>query len=112
MASGSQNGVSNNPKGRPRGSNSKQIAALRSMVMSLLEDGEERFKEALDNMNDTEYTRIYIQLMSFTVPKPIAQSPSEMLRAEREMFEKMLIDAPSRAVELISNRLYELQNAG
>ena len=68
MPSGSQNGISNNPNGRPIGSENKRIKEWNILKQSILDLHTKRVNEILSRANDKEFMNYYISLIKYFQP--------------------------------------------
>ena len=63
-------GVVNNPKGRAKGSQNKNIAPIRSKIAQLLSEYSlEQMKSDLDSISPSERIKIVSGLIGFVIPK-------------------------------------------
>ena len=70
MASGSQNGISNNPNGRPVGSKDKLPSMVKSDVIAFLNNNIEEYFIALKKLEGRDYVRCMTELIKLVVPLP------------------------------------------
>lgn len=57
-----------NLKGRPAGATNKLNTKVKEVISNILEDNVQEFYLRMDNLNDAEYCKIYLQLLKFVVP--------------------------------------------
>lgn len=62
-------GESGNEKGRPLGSENKISSKLREFLSDCLTENQDKFKKSLKNLEDKEFTKMYLEMMQFVTPK-------------------------------------------
>ena len=69
MAAGSQNGVSNNPNGRFKGSKNKRTQEWEKLGEFITEKGAAKAMRILNNMDDETYLDQFGKLLNYFKPK-------------------------------------------
>lgn len=55
--------------GREKGTPNKITADMKAWIAEILNDGRGRFMDSLNNLEDSEYIRVYTNLLNYVVPK-------------------------------------------
>lgn len=55
--------------GRKRGTPNRVTTDLKTWVASILDDGRDRFLDSLDQLDSTEYVRVFTNLLNYVLPK-------------------------------------------
>ena len=55
--------------GRKRGTPNRVTTDLKTWVASILDDGRDRFLDSLDQLDSTEYVRVFTSLLNYVLPK-------------------------------------------
>lgn len=95
--------------GREKGTPNKVTTDLRTWVSSILESGQEKFIDSLEQLEPQEYIRTFTGLLNYALPKQAPTTPDDILRKEKEMMQELLLSLPEEAIDLITKKLYELQ---
>ena len=82
MASGSQNGKSNNPKGKPKGSKTHKTLEWEALGDSIITIHAAKFNNILKNMDDEEFVDAYTKILGYFKPKLAAQSIDHTTKGE------------------------------
>jgi len=69
MAKGSQNGISNNPKGKPKGTKAKRTIQWEQLGEFITQSGAERAVKVLKSLQDDEFLDQYNKLLNYFKPK-------------------------------------------
>jgi hypothetical protein len=69
MAKGSQNGVSNNPHGKPKGTKAKRTKQWEQLGEFITQAGAERAVKVLNNLPDEDFLDQYGKLLGYFKPK-------------------------------------------
>lgn len=62
-------GVSGNPKGKPKGIISKKQERWNELVSYLMDEGIDRYINAIRNLEDDEYVNRFTQILNYVKPK-------------------------------------------
>lgn len=95
--------------GRTAGTPNKVTSDLRTWVASILENGREKFIESLEQLEPSEYIRVFTGLLNYALPKQAPTTPDDILRKEKDMMQELLLGLPEEAIDRIAERLQELQ---
>ncbi len=66
---GLHKGKTNNPKGRPKGSQNKVTKETKELIKDLLDNNWVSFEKKLMNLDDKQFISTYIKLIEYVVPK-------------------------------------------
>ena len=102
-------GITNNPKGRPKGIPNKTTTDLRQWVKSLLDDNRGVFEADLKNIDSAQRLNVLEKLMQYCIPKQTQVDAKAQVAAEYEQLERLLQCAPDDAVQRIADKVMELQ---
>lgn len=69
MARGPGKGNTNNPKGRPQGAKGEKTLQWEKLGSVIVSDSAERFMTVLDNMDDEDFIKAYLQILEYFKPK-------------------------------------------
>lgn len=69
MAKGSQGGISNNPKGKPKGTKSTKTKQWEALAEDIVTIHAKRFNIALSNLEDEDFVKIYKDILNYFKPK-------------------------------------------
>ena len=69
MPSGSQNGRSNNPKGKPKGTVSAKTLQWKALGAAITDRHAKRFNSLLDTLEDEEFIKAYTNIINYFQPK-------------------------------------------
>jgi hypothetical protein len=58
--------------GRPKGATSKANRHLRKIAVDLFYEMYEQIPERIENLNDSEFVRVFLELAKLVIPKPKA----------------------------------------
>lgn len=94
--------------GRAKGTPNKATTDLKKWVASILDDGRDRFVESLEQLEPSEYIRVFTGLLNYALPKQAPTSPDEELRKEKEMMQELILSMPEEVIDRIAHRLHEL----
>lgn len=55
--------------GREKGTPNKITADMKAWIAEILNDGRGRFMDSLNNLESSEYVRVYMGLLNYVIPK-------------------------------------------
>ena len=64
-----EQGISGNPKGRPKGGANKSTAALRQMIGNFLENNFEEVVRVFEQLAPKDRIKVYCELLQYGVPR-------------------------------------------
>ena len=96
--------------GRAKGTPNKVTSDLKEWVSSILDKGRDRFMESLDQLEPSEYIRVFTGLLNYALPKQAPTTPDYILEKEKKMMQELLLSMPETMVERVATRLIELKN--
>lgn len=95
--------------GRVAGTPNRVTNDLRTWIVSILDNGRNKFVESLDKLEPSEYIRVFTGLLNYALPKQAPTTPDDVLRKEKEMMQELLLGLPEEAIDRVAKRLQELQ---
>jgi uncharacterized protein YeeX (DUF496 family) len=102
-------GFTNNPAGRPVGTQNKVTSELKAWITELIDTNREQFEIDLKTIEPEKRLLLLEKLMSFVVPKMQSVSVEAQINAEYQALEKLLEKAPTEAIEQITARITKLR---
>ena len=101
-------GQTGNPNGRPKGTPNKATQDLRAWIDGLLNDNRDMIISDLRQIEPYQRLQIVEKLMQYTIPKQQSISIEAQIQAEFAAIERLLSNAPDKAIEAITERLMKL----
>lgn len=95
--------------GRVAGTPNRVTSDLKAWVTSILDDGREKFVENLEQLDPSEYIKVFTGLLNYALPKQAPTTPDDVLRKEKEMMQELLLGLPKEAIDRVTKRLHELE---
>jgi hypothetical protein len=89
MARGSQNGISNNPKGRPDGAKQKLSLSIREKIIEKVTDDFDKYFEALDSLSEKDYVRCMTELFKLIIPRPLNEEEANAAQVNSELIKRL-----------------------
>lgn len=56
-------------RGKPKGAKNKKTRIVENLMDSLVDDGADRFKKVINDSDDKEFIKIYMELLEYSLPK-------------------------------------------
>ena len=106
---GQRKGQTGNPKGRPKGVPNKVTTDLKTWIASILDDGRDKFKKDMDDLDSSERVKVYINLINYVLPKQQAVSVEAQAEAEYKALASVIDTAPDEFVNKIAEKVLSLQ---
>jgi hypothetical protein len=69
---GSQNGVSNNPHGRPAGSKNRASTDIKERIERIVAGKIDSVMEEVDLLEPKDRVKFFLELLKLTVPRPVS----------------------------------------
>lgn len=89
MARGAQNGISNNPTGRPVGTTNKiQITVKQKIVEFVVNDFDNLLKE-IRELDKRDSVKAKIELIKLVVPRPLNTSEEDEVKTRSEIMRRL-----------------------
>ncbi len=101
---GLHKGMTNNPKGRPVGSQNKVTRELKQWIMQVVDDNREQFTQDLAAVEPEKRLAVVERLISYLVAKPVNMD----IQVEYRELERLLEKTPEKYVEQMTAKLIEL----
>ena len=91
MARGSQNGISNNPSGRPTGSKNKLTGGVKNKVLEYITDDfiKKTFDEIKEIDNVAARVRARSEILKLFIPKPVSEEEQKSAGEYLEYIRKL-----------------------
>ena len=106
---GQRKGQTGNPKGRPKGVPNKVTTDLKTWIASILDDGRDKFKKDMDNLDSSERVKVYNNLINYVLLKQQAVSVEAQAEAEYKALASLIDTAPDEFVNKIAEKVLSLQ---
>ena len=97
--------------GRTKGTPNKATTSLKNWLTGILDSNRVQFEKDLKSLLPEERVRLLSGLFAYIIPKQSAISVEEQISNETEALTRFLETAPEDAIEAISRRVLELQEA-
>jgi len=94
--------------GRKAGTPNKSTQDMRAWIDVLLNDSRDLMISDLGKLEPKDRLMILEKLMQYTIPKQQSLSVDAQVQAEFAAIEKLLNNAPDKAIEAITEKLIEL----
>lgn len=94
--------------GRAKGTPNKATADLKTWVSDILYNGRDKFAESLEQLEPSEYIRVFTGLLNYALPKQAPTTPDDILEKEKKMMQELLLSMPSEMVDRVAKRIVEL----
>ena len=107
---GLKKGQINNPHGRPKGSQNKATADMRTWLSALIDGNRKTFEADLKKIDAGQRLVILERLMAFVIPKMQSIDATVQIAEEYNQLERLLQTAPDEAIQRIADRVMELSN--
>ena len=89
MARGSQGGVSNNPAGRPSGTNQKLSLSVRERIVDRIQNNLDKYFTDLDALSGKDYVRCFTELLKLIIPRPLNEEESNSMNINNEFIKRL-----------------------
>jgi len=86
---GSQNGISNNPAGKPAGVNQKITLSVREYIVDKIQTDIEKYFEELNDLKGKDYVKSFTELLKLIIPRPINEEESNALNINSEFIKRL-----------------------
>ena len=89
MARGSQNGISNNPKGKPTGAVTKITLSVREKIVEKVTDDLDNYFNELKQLTGKDYVKCFTELLKLVVPRPLNEEETSAFNINSELIKKL-----------------------
>jgi len=89
MPRGSQNGISNNPAGKPAGANQKITLAVRERIVDKIQIDVEKYFTELNSLTGKDYVRCFTELLKLIIPRPLNEEESSAMNINSEFIKRL-----------------------
>lgn len=94
--------------GRAKGTPNKATTDLKAWVGYILDNGRDKFVESLEQLEPSEYIKVFTGLLNYALPKQAATTPDDILEKEKKMMQELLLSMPDVMVDRVASRIVEL----
>jgi len=103
-------GQTNNPNGRPLGSQNKVTTDMKIWVNNLLQNNKELIENDLKSLEPHQRVAIFEKMLNYSIPKLSSVSMENVIKQEYEELKKLLESAPEEAINQIVERINNIKN--
>ncbi len=96
--------------GRAKGTPNKATTDLKTWVSDILDNGRDKFIESLEQLEPSEYIKVFTGLLNYALPKQAPTTPDDILEKEKRMMQELLLSMPEEMVDRVTKRIIELKN--
>jgi len=89
MARGSQNGISNNPAGKPSGAATKLTLSIREKIVEKVTEDINGYFEKLNALTGKDYVRCMTELLKLVIPRPLNEEESNAYNVNSELIKRL-----------------------
>ena len=89
MARGSQNGISNNPTGKPKGAANNLSISVREKIVEHIKNDFDAYIEELNSLEGKDYVRCMTELIKLVVPRPLNEEESNAMNINSELIKRL-----------------------
>lgn len=94
--------------GRAKGTPNKATSDLKAWVSYILDNGRDKFVDSLEQLEPSEYIRVFTGLLNYALPKQAPTTPDDILEKEKRMMQELLLSMPEEMVDRVARRIVEL----
>ena len=89
MARGSQNGISNNPSGKPSGTVNKISLSVKERIIDAVNKDFDGYMIKLSGLPDKDYVRCMTELLKLVVPRPLNEEEFNAMNVNAEIIKRL-----------------------
>jgi len=89
MPRGSQNGVSNNPTGKPVGTKNKLSASVKEIIVEEVTNDIDSYIKRLKSLDDKDYVRCMTELIKLIIPRPLNEEEANAINYNSELIKRL-----------------------
>jgi len=89
MPRGSQNGISNNPTGKPVGTKNKLSISVKEVIVEEVTNDIDSYIKRLKSLGDRDYVRCMTELLKLIIPRPLNEEESNALNINSELIKRL-----------------------
>lgn len=97
--------------GRAKGTPNKATATLKEWVGLIIDQNREKFNSELNKLNSTDYVKVFITLLGYSIPKQQAVNIQTQIEAEYTALKGLMESCPDEFIERLTEKLTELSNS-
>ena len=103
-------GQTNNPNGRPKGSQNKVTTDMKTWVNDLMNNNRELFEKRLQEAEPHQFLSIFEKMLNYALPKLQSVSQETVIKQEYAELKALLESAPDEAVNQIVERINNIKH--
>ena len=100
----------NKTGGRKKGTPNKVNRDMKEWVLDVLNASQDAFVQNLAQTEPKDFCKVFLSLMGYVMPKMVAVSAEEMLKAEYSELEALFNRLPDEAIEKIAEKVFTLED--
>jgi len=89
MPRGSQNGISNNPTGKPVGAKNKLSISVKEVIVEAVTNDIDSYIKRLKSLSDRDYVRCMTELLKLIIPRPLNEEESSAMNINSELIKRL-----------------------
>jgi len=89
MAKGSQNGISNNPYGKPIGTKNKIQTTVKKQIVEFVVNDFDALLSDIQGLNTRDRVRAKIELIKLVVPRPLNDSEEDEVKTRSKIMKRL-----------------------
>lgn len=95
--------------GRKKGTPNKANRDMKEWVLDVLNASKDAFVVNLSQAEPKDFCKVFLSLMGYVMPKMVAVSAEEMIKAEYSELEALFNRLPDEAIERISEKVLTME---
>ena len=100
----------NKTGGRKKGTPNKVNRDMKEWVLDVLNASQDAFVQNLAQTEPKDFCKVFLSLMGYVMPKMVAVSAEEMLKAEYSELEALFNRLPDEAIEKIAEKVLTMED--
>lgn len=95
--------------GRAKGTPNKVTTDLKTWITFILDDGRDKFVESINELEPSEYIRVFTGLLNYVIPKQQAVTPEQQAEVQIRTLESLLDRCPDKFVDEVAAKIIQLR---
>lgn len=95
--------------GRKKGTPNKVNRDMKEWILDVLNASQDAFLVNLKQTEPKDFCKVFLSLMGYVMPKMVAVSAEEMIKAEYSELEALFNRLPDEAIERISEKVLTME---